>query len=146
MSLQPHIDTICLPDVNFTPRDCVVTGWGRSAFRSGDFQAVLKSVTLPVVDDYTCENALRRTRLGWRFILDESFMCAGGRAGKDACTGDGGSALACEDPYEPGRYVQVGIVSWGIGCGTAGLPGVYADVRRFTSWIAEKMAAEGLRI
>ena len=142
--LQAHIDTLCLPDDDFSPQECVVTGWGRSAFQSGDMQAVLKSITLPVVDDSACQDALRRTRLGERFVLDESFMCAGGRQGKDACTGDGGSALACEDPLQPGRYVQVGVVSWGIGCGTAGMPGVYADVRRFTQWIAEQMAAEGL--
>ena len=145
--LQAHMDTICLPDVGFSPgADCVVAGWGRSAFRSADIQTVLKSISLPVVDDFRCESALRRTRLGQRFVLHDSFLCAGGRAGKDACTGDGGSALACEDPLQPGRYVQLGIVSWGIGCGTAGLPGVYADVRQFTQWIAEQMAAEGLSL
>ena len=146
MDLKPHIDTICLPDADFSPSNCTVTGWGKSAFGTGDFQTVLKSITLPVVDDYTCQNALRRTRLGQRFVLHESFMCAGGREGRDACTGDGGSALVCQDPADPERYVQVGVVSWGIGCGTAGLPGVYADVRRFTDWIAEKMAAEGLSL
>ncbi|XP_043238887.1 phenoloxidase-activating factor 2-like [Amphibalanus amphitrite] len=144
--LQAHIDTICLPDADFSPQDCVVTGWGRSAFRSGGIQTVLKSISLPVVDDYRCEAALRRTRLGDGFFLHESFMCAGGRAGRDACTGDGGSALACEDPLQPGRYVQAGIVSWGIGCGTPGLPGVYADVRHFTQWIYDRMAEEGLSL
>lgn len=142
---RPHMDTICLPDPNFSPLgDCMVTGWGRNAFRSNDFQTVLKSISLPAVDSPTCERALRRTRLGPNFRLDDSFMCAGGRQGEDACTGDGGSALVCEDPAVPGRYTQVGIVSWGIGCGRAGIPGVYTDVRRFTGWIAGQMAAEGL--
>lgn len=33
------------------------------------------------------------------------------------------------------RYVQVGIVSWGIGCGTNNIPGVYTNVPRFRNWI-----------
>jgi secreted trypsin-like serine protease len=32
-------------------------------------------------------------------------------------------------------YVQVGIVAWGVQCGQAGIPGVYADVVRQTEWI-----------
>ena len=140
------MDTICLPDSSFSQSSCVVTGWGRKAFGAEDIQSVLKAVTLPVVDDFECESALRRTRLGGGFTLHDSFVCAGGKAGRDACTGDGGSALACEDPQQPGRYVQLGVVSWGIGCGTPGLPGVYADVRQFTDWIAEEMAVEGMSL
>ncbi|XP_037074844.1 phenoloxidase-activating factor 2-like [Pollicipes pollicipes] len=145
VDLRPHMDTVCLPPPGFTPlSDCMVTGWGMNAFGSNDYQTVLKSLSLPLVDSSTCESALRRTRLGAFFQLDDSFVCAGGRLGEDACTGDGGSALVCPDPADPGRYVQVGIVSWGIGCGQDGLPGVYADVRQFTGWIAQEIAAAGL--
>jgi len=143
MDMRPHMDTICLPPPTFSPRgDCIVTGWGKSAFKSGDYQTVLKAISLPIVDSPTCENALRRTRLGERFQLDESFMCAGGRPGEDACTGDGGSALVCPD--RQGTYYQVGIVSWGIGCGQNGLPGIYTDVRRFVPWIEQEIGKAGV--
>ena len=33
------------------------------------------------------------------------------------------------------RYILRGIVSWGIGCATAGVPGVYVDVTYFSGWI-----------
>lgn len=47
--------------------------------------------------------------------------------------------MVCPDPHNPQRYVQVGIVAWGIGCGEQGVPGVYADVAKFRQWIDRNM-------
>lgn len=67
---------------------CWVTGFGQDAFgQAGAFQRILKEVDLPMVDPFVCEERLRRTRLGEEFRLNQrSFVCAGGIAGKDACT------------------------------------------------------------
>lgn len=66
---------------------CWVSGWGKNAFGSnGQYQSILKEVDVPVLTQESCQTALRGTRLGQFFILDKSFMCAGGEAGKDACT------------------------------------------------------------
>merc|ERR1711951_283414 len=93
---------------------------------------VLKEVDLNVVDNDQCQTALRGSRLGQKFKLDPSFMCAGGE-GKDTCKGDGGSPLVCRSSYDPDTYEQVGIVAWGIGCGE--YPGVYASVSEAVCWI-----------
>merc|ERR1712211_158163 len=74
-------------------------------------------------------------RLGQKYKLHDSFLCAGGIPGKDTCKGDGGSPLVCPLKYDPNTYVQAGIVAWGIGCGEQGTPGVYADVSTATCWI-----------
>jgi len=137
VTLAPHIDTLCLPEQGIAPdhANCVATGWGQDSFQNGAFQTVLKKVELPLVGHQRCQQMLRQTHLRKYFRLDRSFTCAGGRAGEDVCTGDGGSPLACEDPTQPGRYVQMGIVSWGLGCGKENHPGVYADVAQQVDWI-----------
>ena len=141
--LQPHVDTLCLPDpkLEYDPTgvQCVATGWGKDAFVGGKFQTVLKQVPLPLVSNADCQASLRTTQLQRYFRLDPSFRCAGGIGGEDTCTGDGGSPLACEDPHNPGRYVQMGVVSWGIGCGQPGIPGVYADVVQQVKWIRKQL-------
>lgn len=50
----------------------------------------------------------------------------------------------CPDPNNPKRYLQVGIVAWGIGCGQEGIPGVYAKVSNFREWIDEQFQGLGI--
>jgi len=59
-------------------------------------------------------------------------VCAGTENGKDACTGDGGSPLVCQ--AQSGRWTVVGLVAWGIGCGSH-VPGVYTNVHHYKQWI-----------
>merc|ERR1711881_630152 len=74
------------------------------------------------------------------FKLDQSFLCAGGEAGKDACRGDGGGPLVCPQRDDPSHYVQTGIVAWGIGCGEEYVPGVYTDLGEQVCWVDWAMA------
>jgi len=132
-----NVDTICLPKPgeNFDGRTCFATGWGKDKFGGdGNYQVVLKELEIPTVDSNTCQNSLRTTRLGSRFRLHPSFMCAGGVPGKDTCQGDGGGPLMCSSYEDPDTYHQAGIVAWGIGCGGS-TPGVYAAVSEAVCWI-----------
>merc|ERR1711992_425956 len=136
--LDSHIDTTCLPQPGetFDGTTCFATGWGKDKFgATGEYQVVLKEIDLPVVNHDDCQESLRKTRLGGKFKLDDSFVCAGGIHGKDTCKGDGGSPLVCPSSQDPNTYIQAGIVAWGIGCGEDGTPGVYADVSQASCWI-----------
>jgi len=143
--LSDHIDTACLPEAgeSFSGTTCFATGWGKDKFgAAGEYQVVLKEIDLPVVDHDTCQDSLRQTRLGGKFKLHDSFVCAGGVDGKDTCKGDGGSPLVCPSKYDPYTYIQAGIVAWGIGCGEDGTPGVYADVSQATCWIDQAITCQ----
>ncbi|XP_071543201.1 phenoloxidase-activating factor 2-like [Panulirus ornatus] len=144
--LAPNVDTVCLPKQlsDFLSNECWATGWGKDKFGSeGVFQNVLKKVRLSTWNHNNCETALKGSFLGPDFVLHTSFICAGGKANVDTCEGDGGSPLVCEIPGN--EYVQAGIVAWGIGCGQAGVPGVYANVPYALDWIKTK-ADEQLRL
>ena len=107
--LDTHLDTICLPDLidnredNYEKTDCVVMGWGTKKFSESQPQNILKQVELPIVDNNQCQSLFRKTSLGRGFDLDESFLCAGGKKGADACTGDGGGPLVCPNKKDKDR-------------------------------------------
>lgn len=110
------MNTVCLPpqDYLFDHQICHATGWGKDKFgKDGLFQVIMKRVELPVVPHIECQSKLRETRLGRHFLLDHSFLCAGGERGVDTCTGDGGSPLNCESKDSPGQYYEAGMVAWG---------------------------------
>lgn len=130
-----HVNPACLPSIDetFNHQRCWVTGWGKDSFgQKGSFQSVLQEVELPIVGQSECEHALRQTRLGPHYRLHSGFICAGGEGGRDACEGDGGSGLYC---IQDGLIKVAGLVSWGIGCGQAGVPGVYVNLAQYRPWI-----------
>ncbi|XP_068906950.1 uncharacterized protein [Tenebrio molitor] len=134
---QPHISPACLPSLHddYSGTRCWTTGWGKDAFGDfGKYQNILKEVDVPIVNHGLCQRQLQQTRLGYDFKLHPGFICAGGEEGKDACKGDGGGPMVCE---RGGTWQVVGVVSWGIGCGQVGIPGVYVKVAHYLDWIRQ---------
>jgi secreted trypsin-like serine protease len=103
----------------------------------------LRKIDLPVVDSPRCQNLLRNTSLGPDFHVHPSFICAGGEDGKDSCQGDGGGPLMCKDGD---RYVQAGIVSWGLTCGQQDVPSLYTNVAYLSDWIHQRLTTENVII
>ncbi|XP_025206076.1 phenoloxidase-activating factor 2-like [Melanaphis sacchari] len=133
-----HVSPVCLPPR--LPADqwtsCRVSGWGTERFDHPRYPGVLKKVPVPLWDRQRCVESLRTTRLGAAFKLHSGFLCAGGEENEDACKGDGGSPLVCE--HNSVSYI-IGLVSWGIGCGTPSIPGVYIDVSTYITWIEKQL-------
>lgn len=135
--LTENVVPACLPyqGMQFDRNGCITMGWGKNSYKRGSYQPILKKMELPLVARKTCLKSLQTARLGPFFNLHVSFICAGGEANKDTCKGDGGSPLVCPIIGQPGRYQQVGIVSWGLTCGLQDTPGVYVNLAIFIDWI-----------
>ncbi|XP_030080567.1 phenoloxidase-activating factor 2-like [Drosophila hydei] len=147
--LNDHIGTICLPSpqANFELSRCTVTGWGKRKISDLSYPNIMKKIEMPFVDRDKCQQQLRdNTRVGQYFELHESFVCAGGEKDKDACFGDGGSPLVCPIANYNDRYQLVGLVSWGLHCGTENVPGVYTNVPMMVPWIKQQLNLRSITI
>jgi plasma kallikrein len=130
-----NVAPICLPEANevFTAGTyCTVTGWGKTTDAAPTTDK-LKFAKVPIVNNPTCERQFQDNRLGRRFRLHNSFICAGGEVGIDSCTNDGGSPLVC--PRSDGSFVLSGLVSWGLECGQKDVPGAYTSIQSQLTWL-----------
>lgn len=111
-----------------------VAGWG-AAVQGGAQQRYLLKATVPFVSDATC-----RAYSGYSGLVASDEICAGYAAGGvDTCQGDSGGPMFRRDANN--AWIQVGIVSWGIGCAQPNAPGVYSEVSTFASAIASAAAS-----
>jgi secreted trypsin-like serine protease len=106
-----------------------VMGWGQTREDSMRQERRLHFATVPTVPDQTC--ATEYAKAGVKLVAGES-ICAG-RTGVDTCQGDSGGPMIGRDAA--GQWVQVGIVSWGLGCARDGYPGVYTQISAFRATI-----------
>jgi len=102
---------------------------------------VLQETSAPTVNASVCESRLRRASMleGYpaeyqSLIVDETLVCAGlEEGGQDACQGDSGGPLVKYD--KNGCAYQIGVVSWGVGCGRSASPGAYTRVSAYADWV-----------
>ena len=135
---------ICLPGPELRKQELIglnttVIGWGVMNYGGKDSPKQLIEVTdLPIVRQKECSDAYVRLQPSkFPFGVNEHFICAGVKhGGKDACQGDSGGPLMVKIK---GRYVLVGIVSFGYKCAQPGFPGVYTSVSYFFDWIISSM-------
>ncbi|KAG5891848.1 hypothetical protein JTB14_032898 [Gonioctena quinquepunctata] len=134
---QPHISPICLPasDDLLIGENATVTGWGRLS-EGGTLPSVLQEVQVPIVSNDRCKSMFLRA--GRHESIPEIFLCAGHEGGgQDSCQGDSGGPLQVKG--RDGRYFLAGIISWGIGCAEANLPGVCTRISKFVPWILKNV-------
>merc|ERR1712106_162971 len=141
LTFSDKIKPVCLPTSatkDYSGKASTVSGWGGTkaytpmAPVDQPRQCALKEAIVDILKPSStkCSN----------FLGDSSSttrLCAWGK-GKDACQGDSGGPLTVA---ENGKYVLLGVVSYGSGCATEN-PGVYARVQGFLPWM-KKIIADG---
>ncbi|XP_043284206.1 atrial natriuretic peptide-converting enzyme isoform X2 [Venturia canescens] len=141
VNFHDHLRPVCLPkpETDLAPGTlCTVIGWGKKEDTDeSEYEPAVNEVRVPVLERALCNLWLEHKDLN----VTDGMICAGYPEGKkDACQGDSGGPLLCQDPNDAERWFVGGIVSWGIKCAHPKLPGVYAYVPKYVSWIREEMA------
>ncbi|XP_041979894.1 serine proteinase stubble-like isoform X2 [Aricia agestis] len=139
IQFAPHISPICLPatDDLLVGENATVTGWGRLS-EGGVLPSVLQEAQVPIVSNERCKSMFLSA--GRHEFIPDIFLCAGHEeGGHDSCQGDSGGPLQVKGKDQ--RYFLAGIISWGIGCGAANLPGVCTRISKFVPWILQTVNA-----
>ncbi len=112
----------------------VAIGWGLTS-EGGKVENRQRHVTVQIVSNEVCNSAA-----AYNGSITSGMLCAGFAAGgKDSCQGDSGGPLTAASGA--GKRFQVGIVSWGEGCGQPNKFGVYTRVSTIAPWVAGKIGA-----
>ena len=123
--------------------EAIVAGWGTTSWtnsQTGTAPSQLHAATLSLADSHVCQQAFRQ-RTGKDIHITVNMLCAGNLfTSSDACQGDSGGPLLTVDGAT-GTTVQVGIVSWGLGCAVPGLFGVYTNVMELSEWFESHTGA-----
>jgi secreted trypsin-like serine protease len=115
-------------------KEATVIGWGTEYSNSPTVPDDLKEAQLPIVADSNCQASYGMT-LGFDAATS---VCAGNLlGGEDSCQGDSGGPLMVQDGS--GAWIQVGVVSYGLGCAYPTQYGVYAEAGgdALRGWIEE---------
>uniref|UniRef100_A0A8C0BUC9 Neurotrypsin n=1 Tax=Buteo japonicus TaxID=224669 RepID=A0A8C0BUC9_9AVES len=130
LSFNRHVLPVCLPnrkeksDIN--RQACIISGWGDTG---KSYSRTLLQGVVPLLPRGDCE-----VRYGQKFT--NRMICAGNLSEDkrvDSCQGDSGGPLMCQ--RSNGRWIILGITSWGYGCGRKDSPGVYTKVSKYVPWI-----------
>ncbi|XP_049937465.1 uncharacterized protein LOC126412088 [Schistocerca serialis cubense] len=142
VAFSDYVRPICLPKPDSVLKDgrlCTVIGWGQLFEDGRIFPDTLQEVQLPIITTAECR---KRTVLLPLYRVTENMFCAGfDRGGRDACLGDSGGPLMCQEP--DGRWTLYGVTSNGYGCARANRPGVYTKVSNYMPWITQSMNQNG---
>ncbi|XP_021100051.1 serine protease 41-like isoform X3 [Heterocephalus glaber] len=99
----------------------------------------LQEVQVTILNNTRCNYLFRQPTVLSR--IKGSMFCASAEDGSaDSCKGDSGGPLVCD---LDGVWYQIGIVSWGVGCGRPNRPGVYTNISQHIHWIQQIMAHSG---
>ncbi|XP_075047056.1 transmembrane protease serine 3-like [Mixophyes fleayi] len=137
MGFSETLRPVCLPRTQQqfqATGNCWISGWGHVS-EGGQLSPVLREAKVHLIGSQICNQSSH-----YPGLITDQMLCAGYLNGKvDSCQGDSGGPLVCQ---EGGLWWQVGIVSWGEGCGRPNRPGVYTNITALLDWVYHRLQTD----
>jgi secreted trypsin-like serine protease len=116
-----------------------VIGWGATS-EGGNTTPQLMEVDVTMHDRAVCESNYQEV-IPMAAITPNMFCAGRTQGGADSCQGDSGGFIGIPSGNTASgeQYMQLGIVSWGVGCARPRLFGVYTRVINYLAWIHDVM-------
>lgn len=147
-TLTRNVRKVCLPESANSSTRCdsvtpgsqgFVGGWGATQVLSpgetvnseNSSSTVLKYAKFKIQDAELCRNST-----DYHFNESLNFCAGGDKHGVGPCTGDSGGPFVM-NMFQGGawKWVAVGLVSWGEGCGIQGRYTFYTKLATYVDWI-----------
>ncbi|XP_055494061.1 serine protease 27-like [Leucoraja erinacea] len=125
------VQPACLPaaSTSVSGQTCTTIGWGQTSENVGSSSDELLKTEVKVFTNTQCQKKMP--------TITTHVICAGvPEGGKDACRGDSGGPLLCQDKNS-GAWLVAGVISAGVGCGRPDHPGLYTETAAVHKWIQE---------
>jgi len=138
LTFNDNVKPACLPAATLTPSGvAVASGWGLIGQEPNVSTFDLMYVAKPVILNTQCTSP--NTSWGTSQITSQMICAGDADGGESTCSGDSGGPLIIAGDNDVATLI--GTTSFGpaAGCGTAGLPAVYAYTIPFLDWITPKM-------
>ncbi|XP_031566000.1 uncharacterized protein LOC116301129 isoform X2 [Actinia tenebrosa] len=143
LKLGPFVRPVCLPKQNedlLQPGKVgIVAGWGTTQVlkigqgpsSSKKTSRALMHTALTIQSDSLCNQKTK-----FHFNSSVTFCAGDGKGGNDTCQGDSGGSFVREVLRDSEhRWVSVGLISWGEGCGLRDKYSYFTKVAPFVNWI-----------
>jgi len=115
------------------PLGLQIIGWGQTVSNEAKSKAkILQYAVIESVPINQCNITVTSKNQFSSKVILHTQICATTRS--DACAGDSGGPLQIKK--KEGGYAIVGVVSYGVQCGTP-VPGIYTRVARYLDWIEQ---------
>mmetsp|Transcript_11838 Transcript_11838/g.23577 ORF Transcript_11838/g.23577 Transcript_11838/m.23577 type:complete len:568 (+) Transcript_11838:111-1814(+) len=136
LSEKAATSPVCLADASTElniDNDMTVIGFGKVDANNSSY--LLQETDVQYITSDDCS-----LRYYGQYFISDNMMCAASEVGNDACQGDSGGPLI-KLGRNSAEDVALGVVSWGLGCGTN--PGVYSRIAAQRDWIISMVRDNG---